>query len=378
MVLEDGKRFIGPDQIIHGVSDKAYRKISGWKGMYYPAIHGTSEIISPVADVIKEEMIRALTDGVNFDKLRRIPNILGIYLEQFVSLHQNSIGNLARLAVKSAVKPDIQVRINIGFGGTVDPILARCPAYIVPAIKILEGLSGIGISLPEVRVFSTQSLIGLNGYKLEDVNYRTDEMFALLMAYIKKFHPEIQSRFSFEKPEVNLDEVSKLAAYLDDIQDPIIQKSLNEIQQMGFHHGGTLGRDNANLYAAAHIHPQFFQDLLPPAESTSDFIISLGGKPEIQFNSVRVGLAGQLKSSGIGSMHFPPSVHAIIGVGEKPVYYQDSWNDIDLEDFIRDPGRLRKVSPRVKYDLQVIFNDVGEEDYRNFLIDWRSSLIGKN
>lgn len=364
----ESEKFINPEQMVQGVNDKAVKKITGWKGMFYPLGEFSGDnVVDSALSEIKRGMIQALNDDIDFGKLRKIPNILGIYLGEFVALHQGSIENLAQLALLSVIKPDIKYRINIGFGGTVDPVLARCPAYIVPAVKILEGLSGAGVPLPEVRIFSTQSLISLNGRKLEDVGLRTDEMFALLADYIREFHPNIKSFFSFEKPQINLEEVSKFAEHIGDVQDPTIQKALNEIQQMGFHHGGVLGRNNANLYAAAHIHPQFFQDVLPAAEDSPDFVVSLGGKPEIQFNLVRVGLIEQLRSARVDTVYFPHSVHAIVGIGEKPVYYQDSWNDITAEDFVSKPDRLKGVSPRVKVDLQAIFDDVGEERYRQFL-----------
>lgn len=392
-----------------------------------------------------QEVFSVALHGVNpdSDEGQRVKAATRPILEAFLpeplirSLHHNSYLNILYTSILLARDPSLfqELTISTGYGGSNDDDTnVRVPAYIIPGLKILESLRGlqqrriIDFRLPRFRVFfapHTATVINAAVMNSDDVLQNMERTCKYLSQYVAHFHRDIASyvQFEVENPWTEHDTVTQsllnhYSQLLIESQEESIIRSLAILRERGVKHGNEEGARRAYVYAA--MHPFLFKDSLNhlpinvfAQKDKSIFALSLGGRPERLFNTLRDFIRhvtqrnplpeeALLDSSQRGSDQDTPTfpqrgtiftrrpthasspvvnMMAITSVGRTPVYYRTAY-DMGIGGYDNSPiaylthmqevvksklsgrelalelNRLREI----EHDIKVLIEDAGSEE----------------
>ena len=285
------------------------------------------------------------------------------------SIQCDSYLNLLYTSLHLSRDPSLfrELTISTGFGGSDDSdINIRVPSYVIPGLKTLENLKSlqqrniIKFDLPTFRIFfAPYSAISINSAEMaaEDVLLNMAKTHDYLSRYITFFHPEIlpHVKFEVENPWDIHNEITKgvldhFSQLLIETQDENIQQSLSILRERGVKHGNESGASHSHVYAA--MHPLLFKDGIfhPPVNIFDNaekniFALSIGGRPERLFNTIRSYIRKVAKEQNDGHIaesiessndifNKPPdylsspviSTLAITKIGNTPVYYKTKYD----------------------------------------------------
>ncbi|GEM_PF-3230708 len=411
-----------------------------------PAHQVSSSLTAQISDVFSLALVGIRADSAEGMRVRSgVRPILESFLQGTLlrSVQHDSYLNLLYTSIFLARDPSLfqELTISTGFGGSNDrDTNIRALSYVIPSVKILENLKKlkergiIEFDLPRFRIFfAPYSAIAVNTSEMssEDVLQNMARTRRYILEYIAYFHKDIFPNIfiEVENPWDQHDPVTRVvldyfSQLLVDSQDETIKKLISILQQRGANHGNELGAELAHVYAA--IHPLLFKDSVNhPRVNVFDyseknlFALSIGGRPERLFNSVRAYirkktdprlLSALLGNNGIffdlspvsdvgpytGTV-FPVrpdylsspivSTLAITTIGSTPVYYRTKYdlgirsrNDLPLsylasmKEIISKQlsGAQRALElnrlAEIERDIRTVIDDVGSEDVlMNFL-----------
>ncbi|MCB0536269.1 MAG: hypothetical protein KDE33_01960 [Bacteroidetes bacterium] len=295
------------------------------------------------------------------------------------TLSSDSISNaLIKLAeiISSGRLNDVVITIGLG-ASEIMPSL-RLPSYILPAIKVLKGISvsELNIGLPTVRVFkATHAGVYANEMNLEKTKFISEITLEFLSGFINKFYPELSGHFVFESDTPYRESpiyatIVNTALIIESL--PGIEKELNILRMMGEKHGGKNGMSNSIFYAAAH--PIYNQAIISKTErdSVTNFaaetpypklIIDFGGRPQKTFNSIIEALRSALSPTEFA---FPPLINVIVKTGKVPVYYKAKHGDILLSDVCHSFDDFA-IDPMTECDYNLLFEEVADYEYLEYI-----------
>lgn len=412
-----------------------------------PSRQVSSSLTAQISDVFSLALI-----GVNADSTEgmRVRSGVRPILESFLqgthlrSVQHDSYLNLLYTSIFLARDPSLfqKLTISTGFGGSNDrDTNIRALSYVIPSVKILENLKKlrqrgiIEFDLPRFRIFfAPYSAIAVNKSEMssEDVLQNMARTRRYILEYIAYFHKDIFPNIfiEVENPWDQHDPVTRVvldyfSQLLVDSQDDTIRKLLSILQQRGANHGNELGAELSHVYAA--IHPLLFKDSVNhPRVNVFDsaeknlFALSIGGRPERLFNSVRAyirkktdprPLSVLLEKNGVlpdpssvssvepyTSIVFPikpdylsspvASTLAITTIGSTPVYYRTKY-DLGIRSHDDSPlsyfASMREIISRqlsgaeralelnrlaeIERDIRTVIDDVGSEDVLMSFLD---------
>lgn len=346
--------------------------------------------LHPILKAEIQEVFSVALHGVNpdSDEGQRVKAATRPILKSFLpellirSLHHNSYLNILYTSILLARDPSLfqELTMSTGYGGSSnDDINVRVPAYIIPGLKILESLRGlqqrriIDFQLPRFRVFftpHTATVINAAAMNPDDVLQNKERTCRYLSQYVAHFHKNIAPyvQFEVENPWTEHDTVTQsllnhYSQLLVESQEESVIRSLVILRERGVKHGNEEGARRAHVYAA--MHSFLFKDSLNhlpvnvfAQKDKSIFALSLGGRPERLFNTLRDFIRhvtqrnplpeeALLDSSQRGSdqdiPNFPQrgtiftrrpthasspiaSMMAITSVGRTPVYYRTAYD----------------------------------------------------
>lgn len=169
-------------------------------------------------------------------------------------------------------------------------------------------------SLPKIEFFfAYQAAIAINQtMDPEQIQKRAHENIRAVRDYVLTYHPRVASQVSFQedipwnqhRPHSKII-LQYLAHLLRTSEDRSIQETLATLQNLGSNHGGQNGAEQAAEYAA--IHPWGFGDRLnipyvnyiKDRHDNNEINITIGGKPERHFCSVRTFLSQRANPDGL-------------------------------------------------------------------------------
>ncbi len=319
----------------------------------------------------------------------------------------------------------------------------RLPAYAIPALRMSENIrrvcsaNNIRVNPPTVRfAFAPNTAIAINSARMpvSFVQENSAKSIRYLKEFVEFFHPEISPfvRMDVDVPWEKHDDVTKtILAYCGDLllksKDASVVEALSKLRQLGINRGGRFGSDQAHEYAAAH--SLIFRDALElPVDnffhgcaSKPLFSISIGGRPEKQFNVMRRYIrknarACDLSSHGTGKCYLDAwnqslsasrtnycgavdcrtvhdgdkplvSIAAITSIGASPTYYRSEF-DLPMNCSARPTVLLKQMAGEIELEktgqgralakerLKTVANDVnaliddagGENQLMEFLL----------
>lgn len=188
------------------------------------------------------------------------------------------------------------------------------PELSAEDIGELRTKNAIITTLPTVRFFfASQAAIAINHTMQPDkVRARTAANLETVKGFVSEHYPHLESSVRYaqdipwdQRKHSSMVVVEYCAHVLRDSQDPSIQNALTTLQKLGGNRGGEKGRERAAEYAA--IHPLVFGDRLDipvtyhmqGIRSNPDVMITIGGRPEIQFNAIREYLSRNANPEGL-------------------------------------------------------------------------------
>jgi hypothetical protein len=268
--------------------------------------------------------------------------------------------------------------ITVGMGASEEMPSLRLPSYILPAIKVLKGISDceLNIGLPTVRVFkATHAGVYANSMDLAKAKFVTEITLGFISGFINKFYPDLSSHFVFEGDSHYKD--TQTYSTIVDTADKIkkltgIDNELAVLKIMGEKHGGKNGRGNAIFYAAAH--PFYNQAVVSKTGNNSvtkfvaenpnpKLILDFGGRPQKTFNSVITALRASLSET---EFTFPPLVNVITKTGKIPVYYRAKGGDILLSDTCSSFDDFA-VDQMTECDFDFLFQEINDYEYIQYV-----------
>ena len=319
------------------------------------------------------------------NRTRHISTIIKIILNSnnFKHTDESSILNSVKLGVGLLFDPKFRLDINVGFGGTTDPINVRVPAYIVAAANMMEQFiliqkaleqENIKLAIPTFRIFTAHhAAIKANAFPKTLTHQRAEELMALVQLYLNRYHPEVQKHTTYVMDDLHFYSNKDILRLQEELGNLLTKEEYKDILESlckrGKNHGG---EDQSTFYGS--IHAFIFEEICPiqasnlawrpvrpnqNSEEQQNFptgVISVGGETETLFNRVRDALINQVSQNSLSdSFSIVPSVRLVSAAGKVPVYYSDK-KDLTVEDVIN--GHEKEVSSHVKKDLQLIEKDI--------------------
>lgn len=336
----------------------------------------------------KDPMLISQLDGIDLipsfalevnNALPKIFNELCNKNNGIIEVSSDGIAHVVKMLAESISAGSLKdVVISIGMGASDEMPSVRLASYILPAIKVLKGISEseLNIGLPTVRVFkATHAGVYANGMDLERVKYITTYTLAFLSGFVNQFYPELADHFVFESDmdykvapiyDIILDTAEKIKKLKD------IDQELTTLKIMGEKHGGKDGMDKAIFYAAAH--PIYNQSIISKTEENSitqfvvehprpKLIIDFGGRPQKTFNRVIDALRSSLNKS---EYVLPALMNVIVKTGKVPVYYRARQGDILLSEVCNSFDEY-VVDPMTQNDYDFIFEEIPDYEYVEYI-----------
>lgn len=328
---------------------------------------------------VDEELHTAALEAMKKDA----PEILRLY-EKLIkhdsirSLHKNDLQGMLKLCIALRYNANTDVQVTTAIGGSPDPVNARLPSYLVPALEWLETLheayeAGDIVAMPRLRVLNGMRLGALTNdmYDETEVLARGHEKGAFMMAFVKRFVPA--KLHSFIEYQDDLEAV--------DFPIPNAQQATESMQVSGVatEHLQVLedqahrmveklrlkpdnAVDKAMQYTAAH--SIYFSDVVPPSvERVPDFAVTIGGQGENFFMQMRDRMLAAVKQKEAGQ--FPQvRVNLLAKTGTNPPYYNHEHDtplsDVNGEPLINDAVWAAMDKHRGNLVAHETWKDMGE------------------
>lgn len=259
-------------------------------------------------------------------------------------LYGDDLPAMMRACYYVSERPDANVVLTVGFGGSPDPVTVRTPSYIVPALEMMNvfhkyrtDAANPTKAMPRLRVFQGLKLSKLvnNGFDPQQLEKAGRVRMGFLKAFVDEFAPHLAPHVVFEDDDtLELPTEEEAVARYGRVQWPKQFVERYEERKAGTNTekgrvDGTIEevRRRSIHYLASH--PAVFLDELSGSHPTlglPDAVWSLGGSGERDFNVGRIEFAKLRKEEG-SNLYMPEVNKLLLSIGTFPAYYQ---NEVDI------------------------------------------------
>lgn len=232
----------------------------------------------------------------------------------------------------------------------------RCPALILPALKIIRNLVNLWVNNIEYSIYQASSFIIKENSLDEKLAKNTSDMIKnYLKWYISEYYNDISDKVSFDfdfiLDENNLLNVAKNIRWLSWNQDVDLAmwKLLNYAESKWKSENSAFIYGSANIICNWHIDSYY-----PVKNDSSDIIIPIWWKKEKPFFNLWKVYEENYKLNDKKKTIIP----LLQKTWEIPTYYPNKWEDYISSDFEYVSLSWDKLNQLVEFDRNVILSEL--------------------